>query len=57
MRWLKPGGRLFIARGQSPAMEALVLTRSDSGRLSEQSLFDTDMPRLIGAEDVPVFNF
>lgn len=57
VRWLKPGGRLFIARGKSPAMEALVLTRSDSGRLSEQSLFDTDMPRLIGAEDAAVFNF
>jgi len=57
VRWLKPGGRLFIARGQSPAMEALVLTRSDSGRLSEQSLFDTDMPRLIGAEDAAVFTF
>ena len=44
-------------RGASPAMEALVLTRSESGRLSEQSLFDTDMPRLIGAEDAAVFNF
>lgn len=57
VRRLKPGGRLFIARGTSPAMEALVLTRSESGRLSEQSLFDTDMPRLIGAEDAVVFNF
>lgn len=57
VRWLRPGGRLFIVRGQSPAMEALIVTRSDSGRLSEQSLFDTDLPRLIGAEDAPVFNF
>lgn len=57
VRWLRPGGRLFIVRGRSPAMEALVVTRSDSGRLSEQSLFDTDLPRLIGAEDAPVFNF
>lgn len=57
VRWLRPGGRLFIVRGRSPAMEALVVTRNDSGRLSEQSLFDTDMPRLIGAEDAPVFNF
>ena len=57
VRWLRPGGRLFIVRGKSPAMEALVVTRSDSGRLSEQSLFDTDLPRLIGAEDAPSFNF
>lgn len=57
VRWLRPGGRLFIVRGQSPAMEALVVTRSESGRLSEQSLFDTDLPRLIGAEDAPAFNF
>ena len=57
VRWLRPGGRLFIVRGKSPAMEALAVTRSDSGRLSEQSLFDTDLPRLIGAEDAAVFDF
>lgn len=57
VRWLRPRGRLFIVRGQSPAMEALVVTRTDSGRLSEDSLFETDLPRLIGAEDAPVFNF
>lgn len=57
VRWLRPGGRLFIVRGMSPAMEALVITRSASGRLSEESLFDTDLPRLIGAEDAPVFKF
>lgn len=57
VRWLRPGGRLFIVRGQSPAMEALVVTRTESGRLSEDSLFETDLPRLIGAEDAPVFKF
>ena len=55
--WLKPGGRLFIVRGMSPAMEALRLTRTASGRLAEESLFDTDLPRLIGAEDAPKFEF
>lgn len=54
---LRPGGRLFIVRGQSPAMEALVVTRTESGRLSEESLYETDLPRLIGTEDAPVFNF
>ncbi|WP_206212152.1 protein-L-isoaspartate O-methyltransferase [Wenzhouxiangella sp. XN79A] len=55
--WLKPGGRMFIVRGASPAMEALRVTRTGSGRLAEESLFDTDLPRLIGAEDVPKFEF
>lgn len=55
--WLKPGGRLFIVRGQSPAMEAVLITRGESGRLHEESLFDTDLPRLIGAEDAPAFEF
>ena len=57
VRWLRPGGRLFIVRGQSPAMEALIVTRTASGRLSEDSLFETDLPRLIGAEDPPTFKF
>jgi len=55
--WLKPGGRMFIVRGHSPAMEALLIRRSESGRLAEESLFDTDLPRLVGAEDQPVFEF
>lgn len=57
VRWLRPGGRMFIVRGKAPAMEALAVTRSESGRLAEQSLFDTNLPRLIGAEDAPVFSF
>lgn len=59
VRRLRPGGRLFIVRGHSPApvMEALVITRTESGKLSEQSLFETELPRLIGAEDAPVFRF
>ncbi len=55
--WLAPDGRLFAVRGQSPAMEAVLLTRTESGRMREESLFDTDLPRLIGAEDAPVFSF
>lgn len=54
---IRPGGRMFIVRGHSPAMEALLLTRTRSGKLSETSLFDTDLPRLIGAEDAPRFHF
>ena len=55
--WLRPDGKLFIVRGHSPAMEALLLTRTQDGRWREESLFDTDLPRLIGAEDAPEFVF
>ena len=56
-RWLRHGGRLFIVRGRSPAMEAMLLTRTESGRFLEQSLFETDLPRLIGTEEAPRFQF
>ncbi|GAB4169759.1 MAG: protein-L-isoaspartate O-methyltransferase [Wenzhouxiangellaceae bacterium] len=54
---LAPEGRLFIVRGHAPIMEAVVLARTADGGLTETSLFDTDLPRLIGAEDAPVFSF
>lgn len=54
---LAPAGRLFVVRGHSPAMEASILSRDAAGVLLEESLFETDVPRLIGAEDVPQFQF
>ena len=52
--WLKPGGRLFVIRGYSPAQEAVRVTRrADSLHL--ESLFETDIPYLLGAEPVPHF--
>ena len=56
-RWLKTDAGLFIVQGHSPAMEAKLLTRTADRRWREESLFDTDLPRLIGAEDAPVFDF
>ena len=56
-RWLRNDGRLLIIRGHSPSMEAVLLTRTADRRWREESLFDTDMPRLIGAEDAPTFEF
>ncbi|MGD9582526.1 MAG: protein-L-isoaspartate O-methyltransferase [Lysobacterales bacterium] len=47
--WLKPGGRLFLIRGQSPLQEALCIVRRDGGRFEETSLFETDLPYLINA--------
>lgn len=56
-RWIRPGGRLFAVRGFSPVMEAVTLTRSEHDHWQVDSLFDTDLPRLIGAEDRPQFEF
>lgn len=57
LKWLKPGGRLFAVRGHSPVMEAVTLTRSGNDHWQQESLFDTDLPRLVGAEDRPTFEF
>jgi len=52
--WLKPGGRLFVIRGYSPVQEAVRVTRRDDA-LHVESLFETDIPYLHGAEPVPQF--
>ena len=43
--WLKPGGRLFAAIGDSPAQRATLYTAD-----TEQALFETDLPYLHHAE-------
>ena len=55
--WVRPGGRVFVVRGHSPAMEAVSLQRLSDGTWETDSLFETDLPRLVGAEDMPVFEF
>ena len=52
-QWLRPGGRLFVIRGNSPAMEA-VLVNAD-GSISD-SLFETDIDYLRGAAPAPQFH-
>jgi len=47
---LKPGGRMFVICGHSPAMEALLITRVGAAEWTTQSLFETDLPRLQPAE-------
>lgn len=54
LRWLNPGGRMFLVRGRSPAMEAVLLHRDVNGSRVE-SLFETDLPYLAGAAPVPAF--
>ena len=53
-QWLKPGGRLFVIRGLSPVQEAVRITRRAES-LHVESLFETDIPYLRGAEPVPHF--
>ncbi len=56
-QWVRPDGSLFAVRGRSPAMEAVHLSWIQPGRWHADSLFETDLPRLIGAEDQPEFEF
>ncbi len=47
--WVKPGGRLFVVSGESPAMQALLHTRVDANHWQTESLFETDIPYLTHA--------
>jgi protein-L-isoaspartate(D-aspartate) O-methyltransferase len=55
--WVNPGGRLFVVTGEGPAMEARLLTRLDATEWAEESLFETDLPRLENADSPPQFEF
>jgi protein-L-isoaspartate(D-aspartate) O-methyltransferase len=55
--WVNPGGRLFVVTGDSPAMEARVMKRLDVTEWSQESLFETDLPRLLHADRAPQFEF
>lgn len=55
--WVNPGGRLFVVKGESPAMSACVLTRTGVDEWREECLFETDLQRLVGAEPPPKFEF
>lgn len=57
LRWLKPGGRLFAVRGQSPAMEAVLITRQGADHFETNAVFETDLPYLHGAESPAKFEF
>ena len=46
---LKVGGRLFVIVGESPVMEARLITRIGDQEWSSESLFETDLPPLVGA--------
>ena len=54
---LAANGRLFVIAGQPPVMEALLITRLGEREWSRESLFETDLPPLIGAPAPPRFGF
>ncbi len=53
--WLKPGGRMFVVHGHSPVQQAVLLRADSDDRISEEGLFETDLPYLIGTEPVTRF--
>jgi protein-L-isoaspartate(D-aspartate) O-methyltransferase len=55
--WVNPGGRLFVVTGDSPAMEAHLMKRLGATDWSDESLFETDLPRLVNSEQAPAFEF
>jgi protein-L-isoaspartate(D-aspartate) O-methyltransferase len=54
---LNVGGRLFMIVGESPVMEALLITRVSESGWSRQSLFETDLPALVNASTPSKFVF
>jgi len=55
--WVNPGGRIFVVCGEEPAMEAKLFTKLNATEWREESLFETDLQRLIDADKAPEFEF
>lgn len=54
---LRPEGRLFAIYGQAPALRASVFHYKSRLKWSEESLFESQLPYLIGAEPSTRFTF
>jgi len=54
---LSPHGRLFVVVGDSPAMEATLIERTDEHDWQSLSLFETDIPPLVHATLPQQFTF
>jgi protein-L-isoaspartate(D-aspartate) O-methyltransferase len=52
---LTVGGRLFVVVGGSPAMEARLITRVSGQEWTQEVLFETDLPPLVGVVKPPLF--
>ena len=51
------GGRICAIIGNSPVMQAKLITRTSEQNWPEENLFETDRPRLAGIEEPAVFEF
>ena len=54
---LNEHGRLFAIVGESPAMEARLYAKQNDSSCSYESVFETDLPALIGATQKDEFEF
>ena len=54
---LSIGGRLFVVVGDSPVMDARVVTRTDDSDWDSVSLFETDLKALVHGALPPQFSF
>ncbi|HWR96540.1 MAG TPA: protein-L-isoaspartate O-methyltransferase [Arenimonas sp.] len=54
-QWLRPNGRLFVIQGLSPVQEAVCITRNGDA-FETESLFETDVPYLVGAGPKELFS-
>jgi len=54
---LKVGGRLFCIIGSGQTMEAVSIVRTHGDRWVEKSLFETELPYLVNAEEPVAFEF
>lgn len=54
---LNRNGKLFAIVGESPVMEATLFFKEANDSLSAESLFETDLPVMIGAANVDTFVF
>lgn len=54
---LKPGGRMFVIVGDSPVMDARIVTRVSGNDWTTKSLFETDVQALLGASRPSAFSF
>lgn len=50
-------GRMFVVFGVAPVMEATLITRLSKDTWTSESLFETELTPLIGAEQAPDFEF
>lgn len=53
---LSIGGRLFVILGEAPVMEACLIIRRSEREWTEESLFETSLPALVGAPQPEKFS-